>query len=115
MTETFPLQSCRMFASKLSLGDHSFRGRNQPRNSEGPGLWTAVETDAAARAVVACIARRMHPVRAQFRGKLQAFRRARLHTQPASFALFDIDRYIAACWACHVSSPRCCGLYRLRM
>src|SRR5271169_1191820 len=105
MTATLPLHSCRMFASWLGRGDDRFGGRDEPVDDDGPGLRTAVETDAASGAVVAGITRRMHPVGTQFRGKLQAFGRAGFHAQPASFALLDINRDIAACWTRHISPP----------
>src|SRR5579863_3475608 len=104
MTATFPLQSWRMFASSRNLGC-SFRRGCQPVDDDRPRLRAAVETDAASGAAVPGVVRRMHPVVAQFRSKLQALWRAGLDAKPASFALFNVDRDIAACWARHSFSP----------
>src|SRR5579864_9728267 len=101
MTATFPLQSCRMSASWLGLGDNRLGRRGQPVDDDGSRLRAAVEADAASGAVVAGITRRVDSVGTQHRGEFQTFRRAGLNTEPASFALLDIDRDIAACWSGH--------------
>ena len=88
------------------FGSGRLRGRYQAVDDDGSGLRAAVEADAASGAVVAGVSRRMHTVRTQFRRQFQTFGRTRLHTKPASFAFFEIDRDITACWPCHVlSSP----------
>src|SRR5579863_1452399 len=113
MTATFPLQSCRMFASCRS---RNFGRWNQTVDRDRSRLRTAIETNAASGAVVTAIACRMHSVGTQFRSKLQAFWRAGLDAQPASFALFDINRDIAARLASHAFlSPRNRRLGHLRM
>src|SRR5579872_5904299 len=102
MTATFPLQSCRMFASWLGLGDERFSGRDQPVDDNGAWLRAAVEADAASGAVVAGITRGVYSVGTQFGSEFQAFWRAGLNTEPASFALLDIDRDIAAWGGRHI-------------
>src|SRR5579864_8909262 len=119
MTATFPLQSCRMSASWLGLGNDRFRRREQPVDHDGARLRAAIEADTASRAVVPGVTRRMHSVGTQFGGEFQAFRRAGYNTKSASFALLNINRDIAECWTRHsftlVSSPGRCSLHRLRM
>src|SRR5579864_3839934 len=94
-----------MSASWLGLGNNRFRRRDQPVDDDGTRLRAAIEADAASGAVVTGITRRVHSVGTQFGREFQAFRRAGLNTEPASFALLDIDRDIAACWACHIVYP----------
>src|SRR5438105_6796295 len=96
---TFPLQSWRMLASLL---DRRFQRRDLPVDLDGARLWATVEANAAARAVVAATAGRLHPVGAQFGRPLQALRRAGLHARPASFALLCADGDLPTCFSRHV-------------
>src|SRR5208283_5742869 len=95
MTATFPLQSCRMFASSLGLclsrGHSRFGRRGQPVDDDGARLRTAIKADAASGTVVAGVVGGMNSERTQFRGEFQAFGRAGLNAEPASFALLNID------------------------
>jgi len=99
-----PLQSCRMFAS--CWRDHHFRRRRETIDRDGSGFRTTIETDTAPGAVMPGITRRMDAVVAQLRSQFQALGRAGLDTQPASFALLNINRDIAARWARHVFTSK---------
>src|SRR5271165_3986308 len=105
MTAMFPLQSCRMFHSRLSFWDRNFGERGQPVDDNGARLRTAIEADAASGAVVAGVTGGMNSVGTHFRGEFQALRRAGLDAEPASLALLDINGDVAACCARHVLSP----------
>jgi hypothetical protein len=91
-----------MIASWLAWNDSGFRLRSEPVDDDGAWLRTAVETNTASGAIVAGIARWVHPVVTQFRSEFQTFWRARFNTKPASFAFFYIDGDVAARWACHI-------------
>src|ERR1700751_3656670 len=91
-----------MFASCRHRKRSGFGGRCQTEHGDRPRLGAAVETDSASGEVVAGVTRRMHAVMTEFRREFETFWRARLYTQPASFALFDIDCDLAARWARHV-------------
>src|SRR6266496_3081587 len=106
MTATFPLHSCRMFASRL-LGDDRFGRRGKPVDENRPGLRTTIKTDAAPRTTLSRVARRMHAIVAQLRGKFQTLGGTRFDAQTASFALLEIHFDVAACRTGHLLSPRC--------
>src|SRR5579862_2019260 len=95
MTATLPLQSWRMFTSTWNLRNYLGR-RDQAIDGDGTRLGAAVKADATSGAVVTCVVRRVHAVVAQLRSKFQAFGRTGLDTQPASFALLDVDGDVAA-------------------
>src|SRR6476660_7590018 len=102
MTATLPLQSWRMFASCL-LGNCNWFCRDCPTvNRDRPRFRAAIEADTASGAIVADVARRMHSVMAEFRREFETSGRARLYTQPASFALLDINCNFTARWARHI-------------
>src|SRR5579872_116404 len=91
-----------MFASCLRLGRHSLWRSSQPINGDRARLRTAIEADAASGAVVPGVVRRMDAIVTQLRRKLEAFGRARLDAEPASFALLDIDCDLPARWTRHI-------------
>jgi len=74
-----------------SLRCYGLKRGYQPIDDDRSRLRTAVKTNSATGAAFARIARGMHAVAAQFGGEFQAFRRAGLDAEPASFALFNID------------------------
>src|SRR5689334_8423511 len=101
MMATLPLESWRMRTSGLSCGRRFWLlGSRQSVHGDGARLGAAVEADAAAGAVLAGVARRMHAVRAQLRRQLQALGRAGIYAQPAALALLNVNRDFAT--RCHV-------------
>src|SRR3974390_3711089 len=74
----------------------------QPVYGYGSGLRAAVEAGAASGAAFSGVSRRMYAVLAEFRCEFQAAGRAGIHTQPATFAFLNIDRYVTAWWCRHV-------------
>src|SRR4051794_27331804 len=98
---TFPLQSCRMgrllpFARRRNSRLFGRQGVSVNRNRARLGA--AVETNAAAGAFLPGVLRRVNALVTQFSSEFQAFGRARLHAQPAAFALLRINRYVTACF-----------------
>src|SRR5512142_2066031 len=81
---------------------HWLRWRCEAKHRNGPGLWTAVEANAAAGATLSGVAGGMHAVGTQLRGQFQALGRAGLDAQPASFALFYVDGDLTARLCRHV-------------
>src|SRR5512141_3317759 len=102
MTATLPLQSCRMFASCLCLRNCWFGRGGQPVHGDGARLRTAIETYAAAGAVVSGVLRGMHAVVAELSRKFEALGRAGFNTKPASFALSHVDYDFPARRTCHI-------------
>src|SRR5438105_2138731 len=98
-TATLPLHSCRMFASLHFLGCRQTVHRDRAR------LRTAVETNAAAGAVVSGVARGMHAVGTQAGIQFQALGRTAVHAKSATFTFVNVDGDLTACLSCHVHLP----------
>src|SRR5882672_11025965 len=97
---TLPLHSWRMAVSLLRV--YQLETRSEPEHRDGAGFGAAVEADAASGAAFALVMRGMHAVGTQVGREFQALGRARLHTQPASFAFINIDCDVAPCLRCHI-------------
>ena len=85
-----------------SLRRRSLRWYSEPIDGNCTRLGTAVETNAAAGAVVPCVMREMHTIWAQFSSKHKTLRRARLDAEAAALALVNADLYVASRLTRHV-------------
>jgi hypothetical protein len=88
-----------MFASLCC--ENRFGRRRQPVYGQRARLRAAVEADAASSAIVTGVTRPVHAVAIQLRSEFEAFGRAGLDAEPATFALLQIDGHIAARWSWH--------------
>src|SRR5438876_5771991 len=89
-----------------------FRWWRQAIDGNCAWLRAAIEADAASGAVFTGVVRGMNAVCAQLRQQNQAFRRAGLHAQPASFAFIHVYGNIPACLRWH-NLPRSNWFLRL--
>jgi hypothetical protein len=88
-----------------SPGSNRFR-LGQPINDYRSRLRAAIKANSATGAAIAGVPGWVHAIGAQFWSELEAFRRAAVDAQPASFALFELDGDVAACLAQRLISPQ---------
>src|SRR6516164_3899042 len=84
-----------------SVGDRLAPHRHSVHGN-GARFRAAIKADTTAGAALPRVLRRMHAVGAQLSRQLETLRRAGLHAQPTSFALFAVDVNLAAYERCHI-------------